>query len=209
MQRRVHATFQRRGHTGTATITATYGALSPMSVSITVTGGPVLAVTKVADPPPARRFRPGRRLLTSSTVANTGTAATGFVLTDVTPANASYVPGSAEPQVGRISPDRIRWWLRRPTLARTDADGHLRRRRQRQRWVTNHATIDSDQIAPQDSNSANHPLASAGGGGVYLPIILGNSDGSTPPQPPNVDLVIQSINFRPARQPAASRTTCG
>ncbi len=197
-----NATFNAGATPGTATITATHGALSPVSVSINVTGGPVLAVTKVADPPSGTAISAGQTITYVISVANTGTAATGFVLTDVTPANTVYVPGSAsasgwatvagqDPLVVTAASFGAGQTLT-ATFAVTANGG-----------VTNYATIDSDQTTPQDSNTVNHSLASTGGGNVYLPIIAGNWDGTTPPQPPNVDLVIQSITFVPATPPTS------
>jgi uncharacterized repeat protein (TIGR01451 family) len=199
-----NATFSAGATPGTATITATYGTLSPVSVSINVTGGPVLAVTKVADPPSGTAISAGQMITYTITVANSGTAATGFVLTDVTPANASYVPGSASasswatvagqnPLVVTATNFGAGQTLTATFAVTATGSG----------GVTNHATIDSDQTAPQDGNTVGHSLASPASVSVYLPIILGNWDGTLPPQPPNVDLVIQSINFVPLSPPAS------
>jgi uncharacterized repeat protein (TIGR01451 family) len=197
-----NATFDAGATPGTATITATYDALSPVSVGINVTGGPVLAVTKVADPPSGTAISAGQTITYVITAANTGTAATGFVLTDVTPANASYVPGSASasswaniagqnPLVVTATNFGAGQTLTATFAVTATGSG----------GVTNHATIDSDQTAPQDSNTVNHSLASPASGSVYLPIIMGNWDGTTPPQPPNVDLVVTNIRFVPSISP--------
>jgi uncharacterized repeat protein (TIGR01451 family) len=191
-----NATFNAGPTPGMATISATYGVLSSNSVTITVGGGPVLAVTKAADPPSGTAISAGQMITYVITITNTGTAATGFVLTDATPANASYVSGSASASswaaIAGQNPLVVTAanFGAGQTLTATfavTANGSGR--------VTNQATTDSDQTAPQDSNIVNHPLAGAGGGNVYLPIIMRNWDGATPPQPPNVDLVIRSINF--------------
>jgi uncharacterized repeat protein (TIGR01451 family) len=198
------ATFNAGAAPGSATITATYGALAPASVTINVTGGPVLAVTKVAEPPSGTAISAGQTITYVITVTNTGTAATGFVLTDVTPANASYVPSSAsasgwaavtsqDPLVVTAADFGAGQTLTATFAVAANGSG----------GVANYATIDSDQTAPQDSNTVSHPLASPASDNLFLPLILVNMDGSPPPQPPNVDLVVAAIRFVPSGPPAS------
>ena len=92
--------------TNTATISHS-GLLAPVVVSAVayVTNQPVLFISKSASPDPVKV---GSELAYTIQVINAGQQATGLVITDVIPANTSYVPGSAS-AAGQLIGNRVRW----------------------------------------------------------------------------------------------------
>jgi uncharacterized repeat protein (TIGR01451 family) len=94
--------------TNTATISHS-GLLTPVVVSAVayVTDQPVLFISKSATPDPVKT---GSELAYTIRVINAGQQATGLIITDVIPANTSYVPGSATAG-GQLSGSQIHWEL--------------------------------------------------------------------------------------------------
>ncbi len=68
---------------------------------------PVLAISKSASP---AEVKPGGEIRYTLRVVNHGQTATGLVITDVIPSNATYVPGSASGN-GELVGNRVRWRL--------------------------------------------------------------------------------------------------
>jgi uncharacterized repeat protein (TIGR01451 family) len=172
-------------------VTATSGALSE-STPITITGGPVFTLTKTSIPAPGTTISPTDTITYYIVVTNTGTDSSGFVLTDTIPTNSQYVSGSASSNgnIVSLTPDLVvtrsmtSGAVLTVTFAVTSTGGGS---------INNQVTIFSDQTGQQTSSTVSHPLG--GAGGLYLPIVMKAWDGTAPPTPTGVNLVVDRIEF--------------
>lgn len=177
---------------GTEVVTATSGSLS-RTTPITITGGPVFTITKTSTPAPGSTVSVTDTITYVIAVTNTGSQATGFVLTDPIPANSGYVAGSVSASpwatISGTNPIEISannfsgsGQVLTVTFAVTPTGGGN---------ISNQASINSDQTPQQGSNVVNHILNAGGGPAtVFLPIVLRGW-----PPPPDMDLEIVDIHF--------------
>jgi uncharacterized repeat protein (TIGR01451 family) len=181
---------------GTAFVTALSGPLSA-STPITITGGPVFAVTKTAQPEPGTTIPVTQTITYLVVVTNSGTTASNFELTDAIPSNSQYVPGSASASawasLSQGDPLRVTattfggsGQVLTFTFTVSPTGGGD---------ISNQVSISSDQTSSQTSNVVDHPVTTSGGTkSVFLPIILNNWGGEQP-GPTNANLVVESIDF--------------
>jgi uncharacterized repeat protein (TIGR01451 family) len=146
-----------------------FGLLTPVVVSAVayVTDQPILFISKSAMPDPVKV---GSELAYTIQVVNAGQQATGLVITDVIPANTSYVPGSATVD-GQLIGNQIRWEV--PVLkSATDSTFEFRVK------VTGGKEIVNADYAVQSAegiSARGAPLVTkVAGSKVYLPIVLRN-----------------------------------
>jgi uncharacterized repeat protein (TIGR01451 family) len=100
----VDAPADGRAVTNTASVSSPDDPASPVTGDAAHTvSSPTLAVTKTATPAENTEVKPGDTITYNVVLANTGTdAATGPTFTDATPANTTYVAGSATIDDGTV-----------------------------------------------------------------------------------------------------------
>jgi len=135
-----------------------------------ITEQPILRITKSASPDPVER---GTGLLYTIRVVNLGQQATTLVVTDVLPANTTYVTDSATAG-GRLVGDQVRWDdvpALEPGESRTFAF---------QVTVGSGIRVINEQYAVSCAEGVvgkGTPVVTriGGGGGIYLPLVLRNA----------------------------------
>jgi uncharacterized repeat protein (TIGR01451 family) len=180
---------------GTLTITGTLeGLVDVVTLNVALEPRPSLSITKTATPP-GGDVRPGQSLNYTVVARNTGGAeATGVVISDTLPAGVTLVSRSASG--GTITSDaplRVTGSLpagEAITLSievavTSEVSGTL---------LSNQASVDSNETLPASSQVVSHRVVT-NTGTVFLPIILNNWTDTTPPAPPDVNLVIDSLSF--------------
>jgi uncharacterized repeat protein (TIGR01451 family) len=157
--------------TNTATIEHN-SLLSPVEVQAIgyVTDQPVLQITKSASPDPVKA---GAELVYTVRVVNLGQQATNLVITDVIPADTTYVAGSATAGGALVGGDHLRWQI--PVLESGDSRTFNFRV-----TVERGPQIVNDQYAVTSAEGVvgiGAPvitLVRGGGNDVYLPIVVKN-----------------------------------
>lgn len=154
--------------TNTATINHS-GLLTPVVVSAVayVTDQPVLFISKSAAPDPVKV---NAELAYTIRVINAGQQATGLVITDVIPANTSYVPGSATAD-GQLIGNQIRWEV--PVLKpATDSTLEFRVKVNGGKEIVN---ADYAVQSAEGISTRGAPLVTrVGGNKIYLPLVRRN-----------------------------------
>jgi uncharacterized repeat protein (TIGR01451 family) len=180
---------------GTLTITGTVeGLVDVVTLNVALEPRPSLSITKTATPP-GGDVRPGQSLNYTVVARNTGGAeATGVVISDTLPVGVTLVSRTASG--GTITSDaplRVTGSLlagEAITLSvevavTSEVSGTL---------LSNQASVDSNETVPAFSQVVSHRVVT-NTGTVFLPIVLNNWTDTTPPAPPDVNLVIDSISF--------------
>ncbi|UCC89647.1 MAG: DUF11 domain-containing protein [Anaerolineales bacterium] len=182
---------------GTLTITGTVeGQVDVTSLDIALAPTTSLTITKTASPP-GGDVEPGQSLNYTLVARNIGGAEASHVLiSDTLPPGAGLVSIiNSSGTVSSTSPINVF----ANTLATGDAltvtievtvtsqvSGTL---------LNNQASVDSAETEPAFSQIASHQVVTSTAGKVFLPIILRNWDGTTPPTPTKANLVITDIGF--------------
>jgi len=154
-------------------------------ISNTVVGPPnFTSIVKSAVPAGGTTVTQGDLIDYTITVINSGGPATNFVLTDTISPLATYVGGSGSANLGGVvnftGSDFTVSLNPFPANSTLVATFQVSVTTNLTTTLSNQATIDSDQTAPQTSNIVNHPVQGIPGpsGGVFLPIIFKNYEGS-------------------------------
>ena len=135
-----------------------------------ITEQPILRVTKSASPDPVER---GAELLYTIHMVNLGQQATSLVITDVLPANTTYITDSATAG-GRLVGDQVRWDdvpVLEPGESRTFAF---------QVTVGSGIEVINEQYTVRCAEGVvgkGTPVVTriGGGGGIYLPLVFRNA----------------------------------
>jgi uncharacterized repeat protein (TIGR01451 family) len=180
---------------GSLTITGTVeGLVDVVTLNVALEPRPSLSITKTATPP-GGDVRPGQSLNYTVVARNTGGAeATGVVISDTLPAGVTLVSRTASG--GTITSDaplRVTGSLpagEAITLSievavTSEVSGTL---------LSNQASVDSNETELVLSQVVSHRVVT-NTGTVFLPIVLNNWTDTTPPAPPDVNLVIDNISF--------------
>ncbi len=180
---------------GPLTITGTVeGLVDVITLNVELEPTPSLTITKTATPL-GGEVRPGQTLNYTVVARNTGGAeATGVVISDTLPAGVALVSRTtsggtitsdaplivtgALPAGGAIT-------LNVEVTVTSEVSGTV---------LSNQASVDSNETGPTLSQVVSHRVVT-NTGTVFLPIVLNNWTGTTPPVPPDVNLVIDSLSF--------------
>jgi uncharacterized repeat protein (TIGR01451 family) len=146
--------------------------LSPVDVQAIgyVTDQPVLQITKSASPDPVKS---GAELVYTVRVVNLGQQATNLVITDVIPADTTYVASSATAGGELVGGDHLRWQI--PVLESGDSRTFKFRV-----TIEGGRQIVNDQYAVTSAEGVigiGAPvitLVRGGGNDIYLPVVLKN-----------------------------------
>jgi uncharacterized repeat protein (TIGR01451 family) len=182
---------------GTLTITgAAEGRGDVITLDVELAATTSLTITKTASPP-GGGVEPGQSLNYTLVARNIGGAeASNVLISDTLPAGVGLVSIiNSSGTVSSTTPINVF----ATTLATGDAltvtievtvtsqvSGTL---------LNNQAGVDSHETEPAFSLPVTHQVITSTGGQVFLPIILRNWDGTTPPTLTNANLVITKIGF--------------
>lgn len=180
---------------GTLTITGTVeGLVDVVTLNVDLEPTPSLTITKTATPP-GGNVRHGQSLNYTVVARNIGGAeATGVVISDTLPAGVGLVSRAASggtitsdaplivsgalPAGGAIT-------LTVQVTVTSEISGTL---------LSNRASVDSNETGLALSQVVSHRVVT-NTGTVFLPVVLNNWTDTTPPVPPDVNLVIDSLSF--------------
>jgi uncharacterized repeat protein (TIGR01451 family) len=190
--------------TGTVTITGTVEGLSDaVSLSVELPPTPSLTINKTANPS-GGNVRFGQTIDYTLVARNTGGAeATGIVISDTLPAGLGLVSATASSgTVSSFSPLNVVAGMLPAGEAITVSVEVTVATEISGMTLTNRASVDSNETDIVFSSLVSHQVISNTRGTVFVPIVLKNWDGTTPPSPTNANLSVIDIGFLDGTDPA-------